>query len=370
MIVKEISFHNFRNLKDNKIKVSENVNVICGDNAQGKTNLLECIWLFNGVRSFRGSKDAELISFNNDLNYATTNLTFYMEERIQEAQINIFSKKREAILNGVKKKSASHIIGKCTSVVFSPEHLNLIKNGPSERRRFLDGAICRLKIKYALAFSKYNKILNQRNALLKEIIKNDSLKDTLEVWDEKLAITGAYLIFQRLKYIDMLKNFAKDYHFGISEGKEELKIIYNCTSNANFGDTIQEINDKLLKTLQNNIKDDLYKGCTSVGPHRDDLEFLINDVKARIYASQGQQRSIVLSLKLSEASILENVTYERPVILLDDVLSELDIYRQDFLLNKIKNWQVFITCCDMSVIKNLENGKVFKVKNGVVIPQN
>ncbi len=367
MTIKEISFNNFRNLKDGKIEVSDNINVICGDNAQGKTNLLECIWLFNGVRSFRGSKDTELISFDNDKNYATTNLKFFLEDRIQEAQINIFSGRREAILNGIKKKSASQIIGKCTSVVFSPEHLNLVKSGPSERRRFLDGAICRLKINYAVAFSNYKKILNQRNALLKDINKNNSLKDTIEVWNENLAKSGAFIILERFKYIELLKKYALEYHSGISKGKEKLDIIYNCNCNALKEDDYQQIYDKLLISLQNSLNNDLYLGCTNIGPHRDDLDFLINDIKSKTFASQGQQRSIVLSLKLSEASILEEITYERPVILLDDVLSELDIYRQDFLLNKIENWQVFITCCDVYSIKNLKNGKVFNVKNGTVI---
>lgn len=366
MTVKEISFKGFRNLKDGSVTVSDNVNVIYGDNAQGKTNLLECIWLFNGVRSFRGAKDNELISFNSENKFAVAGLKFYSQERIQNAQINIFPKKREAILNGVKKRSASQLIGKCTSVVFSPEHLTLVKNGPSERRRFLDGALCRLKPRYAVVFSKYNKIINQRNALLKDIPKNKSLMETLEIWDEKLSQAGAQLIFERLEYIELLKKYSYEYHSGISQDKENLRLEYNCTCNAQYKDSIQQIYEKMLKTLKDAVKEDLYTGCTNYGAHRDDIEIYINDVKARSFASQGQQRSAVLSLKLSEASILEQLTEERPVILLDDVLSELDIYRQNFLLNKTKDWQVFITCCDPSAVKSLKNGKVFYIKDGVV----
>ena len=367
MKVLEISFNNFRNLENSKINVSENINVIYGDNAQGKTNLLECIWLFNGVRSFRGSKDSELVSFNTKEKFATANLKFFFEDRIQNVQINIVNGKREAILNGVKKKSTSHIIGKCTSVVFSPEHLNLVKSGPSERRRFLDGAICRLKMKYAIEFSKYKKILNQRNALLKEININKNLKDTIDVWDENLANSGAYLIIERFKYIELLKKYAIEYHSGISKGKEKLDIIYKSSCNINKEDNFKQIYDKLLINLKNNLTNDLSFGFTNIGPHRDDLEFLINNVKSKTFASQGQQRSIVLSLKLAEASILEEKSDERPVILLDDVLSELDIYRQDFLLNKIENWQVFITCCDINSIRNLKSGKIFNVSNGTII---
>ncbi len=173
MTIRELTFCGFRNLKDGCIRPSEGMNVIYGDNAQGKTNLLECIWMFNGVRSFRGAKDSELVSFQNTS--ATVSVAFFAEERMQTAQIRILQNKREAVLNGVKKNSTAELIGKCTSVVFSPEHLTLVKNGPSERRRFVDGALCRLKPRYAVLFTRYHKILNQRNALLKDIPRHREL---------------------------------------------------------------------------------------------------------------------------------------------------------------------------------------------------
>lgn len=364
MIIKELSFQGFRNLKDNRITVSDGINVIYGDNAQGKTNLLECIWMFNGVRSFRGAKDSELIGFESD--YACSALHFYAEDRIQEARVNILPGKREAFLNGVKKLSPSELIGKCTSVVFSPEHMTLVKNGPSERRKFLDGALCRLKPRYAMLFSKYNKILNQRNALLKDIPRHRELLETLDIWDEKLSVTGGTLTAERLKYTGLLKKKAYDFHRGISEEKEELSILYQSGYNALEGDGFEELTEKIRKALEKSRKEDIYTGCTNYGPHRDDLDILINGMKARIYASQGQQRSAVLSLKLSEADILKELTGEKPVILLDDVLSELDLSRQNFLLNKTEGWQVFITCCDISAVGHLHCGKVFYIENGGV----
>lgn len=364
MIIKELSFQGFRNLKDNTVTVSDGINVIYGDNAQGKTNLLECIWMFNGVRSFRGAKDSELIGFES--NYACCCLHYYAEDRIQEAKIHILSGKREAFLNGVKKNSPSELIGKCTSVVFSPEHMTLVKNGPSERRKFLDGALCRLKPRYAMLFSRYHKILNQRNALLKDIPRHRELLDTLDIWDEKLSVTGGTLTAERLKYTQLLKKKAYDFHRGISEEKEELSISYQSGYDAQESDDILALTEKIKKALEKSRKEDIYTGCTNYGPHRDDLNILINGIKARIYASQGQQRSAVLSLKLSEAQILKELTGEKPVILLDDVLSELDLSRQNFLLNKTAGWQVFITCCDVSAVDYLNCGKVFYIENGEV----
>jgi len=364
VIIKELSFHGFRNLKDNTVTVSDGINVIYGDNAQGKTNLLECIWMFNGVRSFRGAKDSELIGFESD--YACSSLHFYAEDRIQEVRINILPNKREAFLNGVKKNSPSELIGKCTSVVFSPEHMTLVKNGPSERRKFLDGALCRLKPRYAMLFSRYNKILNQRNALLKDIPRHRELLDTLDIWDEKLSVTGGMLAEERLKYTGLLKRKAYEFHRGISEEKEALVISYQSGYGALESDGIPELTEKIKKALEKSRKEDIYTGCTNYGPHRDDLDILINGMKARIYASQGQQRSAVLSLKLSEAGILKELTGEKPVILLDDVLSELDLSRQNFLLNKTAGWQVFITCCDVTAVGHLHCGRVFYIKDGAV----
>lgn len=364
MTVQEISFTNYRNLKDNTIMPNNGVNVIYGENAQGKTNLIESIWMFNGVRSFRGSRDNELISFHKP--FAKLHIKFFSQEREQNADIDILQNKREAYLNKIKLKSSSQLLGKINSVVFSPDHLSLVKDGPSQRRKFLDSALCQIMPRYAVVLAKYNKILNQRNALLKDIPYHKELEETLEIWDEKLAYTGGALIFERIKYIEQLKESAKRFHSGISGDKEQLKIKYTSGYKIPNNCTHKEISDILLSNLEKSRKNDLFLKYTSVGPHRDDIEFLINGIKSRLYASQGQQRSIVLSLKLAEAEILYNVTEEKPIILLDDVLSELDKTRQNFLLNKIDGWQVFITCCDKSFTDTLQVGKIFNVNNGCV----
>lgn len=365
MIVKELRFKGFRNLEDGKIIPSDGINIIYGDNAQGKTNLLECLWLFNGVRSFRGSKDNELISFTEK--FAQIELDFYSEDRLQNAQINIVNGKRQAILNGVSKNAPSHLIGKFCAIVFSPEHLTLVKSGPSERRRFIDGAICQLYPKYAIYLSKYNQILNQRNALLKEISRNKDLIETLDIWDEKLCISGAEIIDRRLNYIEKLKIKAKQFHNGISENKEDLELIYSGSLKNYEISEKQLIAKQLFDLIKKNRREDIFLGYTTVGPHRDDIDIKINDKKAKIFASQGQQRSVVLSLKLSEATLLYESIEEKPVILLDDVLSELDLFRQDYLLNKIKDWQVFITCCESFAVDKLKKGKTFNIQNGKVI---
>jgi DNA replication and repair protein RecF len=338
------------------------MNVIMGDNGQGKTNLLECIWMFNGVRSFRGAKDKELIQFGKSS--AKIGIEFYTEEREQNARIEFVNNKREAYINEIKKPAPSHLLGKITSIVFSPEHLSLIKDGPNVRRKFIDSAICQVKPKYSVYLAKYNRILNQRNALLKDIANNSVLEATLEIWDRELAVNGAVIISERLKYIAQLSKIASEYHSGISENKETLEIIYKNKYSDETSPS--EIADDLLATLTERRKDDLLFRCTTKGPHRDDIEFNINDRLARQYASQGQQRSAVLSLKLAEASLVDIITGKNAVILLDDVLSELDKERQRFLLNKIQDRQVFITCCDYNTEALLESGRVFLVDNGRV----
>ena len=347
MKVKELSFTNYRNLTDGTIIPSDNVNVIYGENANGKTNLLEAIWLFCGGHSFRGSKENEMIRFGES--FFKLGMKFFSQEREQEAEI-IFDKGRKLIrINGVDKSSSSYLTEVFSAVVFSPEHLSLIKRGPNIRRRFLDAAICQQRIRYASTLSKYNQIINQRNALLKDIYKHSELKDTLSIWDDSLTVVGARILKERFEYLKMLREPALKYHRGISCDKEELEICCICSCGADENDD-----------------EDYHTGNTSVGPHRDDLDFKINGISARRFGSQGQQRSAVLSLKLSEAELLYKKNEERPVILLDDVLSELDNSRQDFLLNRVEDYQVFVTCCEESNKEQLKKGKVFYVKDGEI----
>ena len=362
MKVKKLSFKNYRNLKEGYICPCENINIIHGNNAQGKTNLLESIWLFTGGRSFRGSKDFELINFE-DKDKAEINLDFFSKGREQNLKIilNSKNKKREIYLNNVKKKSNFDIIGNFCCVVFSPVHLSLIKDGPNLRRKFLDTAICQIKPSYVSHVIKYNKILNQRNALLK-VLKNDSnLIDTLEIWDKKLAKESYFIIKDREEYILKLNEKSKEIYSGISGKKENMSIFYENSLK------LKDINENIIfEILRKNLKEDLILGFTNKGIHRDDLIIKINDKNAKSYASQGQQRSAVLSLKLSEAFLLKEEIKESPILLLDDVMSELDINRQKFLLENIKNWQVFLSTCEETnkIEENFSNLKVFEINNG------
>ena len=362
MYVTGLQFKNYRNLDDGTILPGKNINVIYGNNAQGKTNILESLWLFCGGHSFRGSKENEFIKFGE--NFSRIRAKFYSQNREQEAEILYNSGKKEVTINGVKKHSSTSLIGKYTAVIFSPEDLTLVKRGPAARRRFIDSAVCREKLQNAVTLSKYNQTLNQRNALLKDIVRHPELKTMLEIWDENLCQLGAKIIAQRISYLDKIIEYAKNYHIGISDNKENLEIKYISTCSAKKGDSVEEIYSKLKDCLKNSVEDDCRTGFTNIGPQRDDFDIIINGKKAKIFASQGQQRSAVLSLKLAEAKVLSEMTGENPIILLDDVLSELDKKRQNFLLNKIADYQVFITCCDFEEAGLLKEGKKFYVEEG------
>lgn len=364
MKINALSFENYRNLENNQIVPSSQVNVIYGENANGKTNLLEAIWLFCGGHSFRGAKENEMIRFNEG--FFRLKMDFFSGERDQNAEI-VFDKNKKLIkLNGVEKSSSSYLTEVFSAVVFSPEHLSLIKRGPNIRRRFLDAAICQHRIRYASLLSQYQQIINQRNALLKDIYKHKELKDTLSIWDDSLTVVGAQILKERFDYLKKLREPARLYHSGISGEKEALEIDYLCTAKAQENDSIEEIRSKLSRAFSESRHEDYHTGYTSVGPHRDDMDIKINSISARKFGSQGQQRSAVLSMKLSEAELLYKKNEERPIILLDDVLSELDNKRQDFLLNKVENYQVFVTCCEESNREQLKKGKIFYIENGVV----
>ena len=365
MIVKALEFSNYRNLSDNKILPSERVNVIYGFNAQGKTNLLEAIWLFSGGHSFRGAKENELIKFGE--NFAKLYMEFFSGERDQKAELILRNSKKEVTINSVKKSSSAYLSQHFSAVVFSPEHLTLIKNGPVLRRKFMDGSICQQDLRYAVRLSKYNQTLQQRNALLKEISKHKELKDTLEIWDDVLIDSGAEIIKKRLEFLESLKSHAKELHFGISSGKEELDIEYSSSIFKEKGEySADDIRELLRKEFKRVKREDIFSGVTNAGPHRDDLDFYINSKSARRFGSQGQQRSIVLSLKLSEARIMSEAFSESPVVLLDDVMSELDVTRQEFLLKNTEKCQVFITCCEPLENEILKDVKLFKVEGGKI----
>ena len=363
MIINRLSVSDYRNIDFINILPSENVNVIFGKNAQGKTNLLESIWLFTGCKSFRSKKDSELPGFKKD--YAKNEIDYFAFGREQNAEL-IIDKKRHAKKNGIELKSPADLIGEFYAVIFSPSHLSLIQEGPVNRRKFLDTALCQIKPFYAKGLAKYTHTLEQRNALLKDIQFHSELYDTLDIWDDKLSSYGAAVVSERIKYSKFLSENAKEIYSGLSSGKEELTIEY-VNNTGLYSEDPYEIKEFLLKRLRETRRDDIYNKITGVGPQRDDLDIKINGLAARNFGSQGQQRSCALALKLSEANIIKDVTGEEPIILLDDVMSELDISRQDYILNHLKNRQVFITCCDSDTVLRMCEGKTFHIEKGCLI---
>lgn len=362
MNIKEISYKNYRNLKDNTIIPCEGINIICGDNAQGKTNFLESIWIFTGGRSFRGSKDSDLISFGEKK--SSLFMKADVGERLQTFSIDIISGKRTIKINKVTQPIPSALVGKICAVSFSPEHLALIKDGPGLRRKFLDTAICQTQPMYAEYLLKYNHILSQRNMLLRTLKKNNNLIDTLDIWEEKLAEYGAEIICSRISYTKKLKGLASEFYMGLSSKKEKLSLQYKSSITREDAKDKTTIKEEFKKKLEEARTDDIAFGFTTKGPHRDDLDLKIDGKSARIFSSQGQQRSIVLAMKLAEAEIVKEVRGEMPIILLDDVLSELDANRQHYLLNSISEKQVFITCCEPELSKRLVKGYIFEVSDG------
>lgn len=364
MRVESIRYQNYRNLADFTLTPCEGVNIIYGNNAQGKTNILEGLWLFCGGHSFRTQSYRELIQF--DKSFAKLECVFYGQERRQTAEITMETGGRVIKVNGIEQKTSSALIEKFCAVVFSPENLSLIKRGPSERRSFIDSAICREKLRNALTLQKYNRLLKQRNALLKEIVRNERLKETLSLWDEQLTTLGAEIVRRRMDFIKMMTERAVVYHKGISRGSEELRLRYVSSFGAEEDDDVRTLKEKFLEKCRQSLLTEMLTGSTAAGAHRDDIEIIINGKNSRFFASQGQQRSAVLSLKLAEASVLRERMGENPVILFDDVLSELDNDRQDYLLNELRDCQVFITCCEKSNKEQLNEGKIFYVSEGNV----
>lgn len=364
MKVERLSFRNYRNLREGILLPDPKMNVIYGQNAQGKTNLLEALWLFTGGRSFRGSRDGELIAFGQ--NSSRLELDFFSEERQQNAVLTIEGKKRAATINGVEHGGVMELVGKFRAVIFSPEHLSLVKEGPALRRSFLDGAICQLKPLYARILFQYNRILQQRNALLKDIPRHSELLDTLDIWDDKLAQKGSQLILERDRYVHWLTQPAQKVYQGISSGQEDFSVRYQAFDSVESNAGAEQWQEAFRQALEKSRREDLSAGFTTVGPHRDDLEILVDGRAARTFASQGQQRSCVLALKLAEAELLHRLAQEPPVILLDDVMSELDSGRQDYLLHQLGEKQVFLTCCDPETIARYSGGGRFEMKQGQI----
>ena len=369
MHIKELSLINFRNYKKFICEFNKNYNVIYGKNAQGKTNILEAIFLCSSGRSHRTRKDIELINFLEDAYYINLDVTRkYTDSKIEICYSKDEGKKIK--LNSVPTKKNVELMGKLNTIMFSPEDLNIIKGSPSERRKYIDIAISQIKPSYFYNLQQYSKILTERNHLLKDINKKKKISETLEIWNESLVETGAKIINERNIFIKSLNEIVKKKHEGLTDGKEQLEIKYEPSVKFKNNSSIADIKDCFIKDLDIIIDREIKICSTLLGPQRDDIDILINNNSVKLYGSQGQQRTVVLSLKLAEVDIVEGLIGELPVLLLDDVLSELDEKRQQYLINNIKGMQVFITTTEKNFVKicNIESDiSLYKIENGNII---
>lgn len=337
----------------------EKINIIYGDNAQGKTNILESMYVCATSKSHRGSKDREIIRFDNDESHIKVNV----RKNDMNYRIDMHLKKNKPkgiAVNGIPIKRAVELFGILNIVFFSPEDLNIIKNGPSERRRFIDMELSQLDKIYLDCLINYNKVVNQRNSLLKEYAFSgrEDIISSLDIWDMQLVKYGNDVIKSREKFVKDINDLVKSIHTKLSGDREQLEIIYEpCVKEQDFESELLRVRDRDLK----------FK-CTNIGPHKDDMCFLINGMDVRKYGSQGQQRTAALSLKLAEIELVKQIIHDTPVLFLDDVLSELDSRRQNFLLDSIGNIQTMITCTGLDEFINnrFSINKIFKVVNGTV----
>ena len=361
MNVTALHLTDYRNIESISLTPDPGVNIIFGENGQGKTNILESIWMAGGFKSFRGSRESELIRFG--CPGAVVDVDFNAFSREQNIRLK-FAQDKKITLNSVEKKSNSAIIGNLCSVVFSPAYLSLVKGAPAERRRFCDIALCQINSSYPAAVSRYNKILNQRNSFLKDLKYHPELADFLDVWNDRLSETGAYIANRRIEYIRSLGEKAAEIYSGLSRNTEILSVHYAVKTPSGSVNADSVSKDDYLKMLALTHDDELKYCTTQTGAHRDDIIITVNSKSARSFASQGQQRSAALAMKLAEAQILSDTLGENPVILLDDVMSELDVHRQDYILNHIMDRQVFITCCEPSSVMRLCSGRTFNISSG------
>lgn len=363
MRIKSLKLRNYRNYDILNLDFDEAANIFYGDNAQGKTNILEAVYLTGTTKSHRGAKDREMIRFGCDESHLET----IVEKNGIDYQIDMHLKKtgsKGIAINKIPIKRASELFGIVNLVFFSPEDLNVIKNGPSERRRFIDMELSQLDKVYMNNLSNYNKIVNQRNHLLKEMAfgEKTSLESTLDVWDMQLVHYGNKIIERRTEFIQEMNEIISSIHKKLTGDREDIKVIYE-PHNGRLS---------LEDALKKNRERDLRLRSTSTGPHRDDICFMTGDLDIRKYGSQGQQRTAALSLKLSEIEMVKRAIHDTPVLLLDDILSELDKHRQNYLLDSIHDIQTLITCTGVDEFVNhrFSINKVFHVQNGQVIREN
>ena len=358
MIIKSLEIADYRNYDSLHIDFSSGTNILYGDNAQGKTNILEAIYMSATTKSHKGTKDKDVVNFRKEEAHIRT----YLEKEGIETRVDMHLRKNKSkgiAIDGQKIKKAAQLLGLLNVVFFSPEDLSIIKNGPAERRRFVDMELCQLDQFYLYNLNNYNKIVNQRNKLLKDMYFNPSLRDTLNIWDSQLISFGSKIIERRQLFVEQLNEIILEIHRKLSGGRENLVIQYEP----------DVLIDEYEKKMSLNQERDVKLKQTSTGPHRDDFSFVVGDIDIRKFGSQGQQRTAALSLKLSEIELVKKMTRDNPVLLLDDVLSELDSNRQNYLLSTIGDIQTIITCTGLDEFVNnrFEIYKVFHIESGKII---
>lgn len=362
MYIESIQLKNFRNYDSLELKFDKATNIFYGDNAQGKTNILESIYLCGTTKSHKGSKDKEIIRFGEEESHIRMNVV--KDEISYKIDMHLKKNKAKGVaINGLPIRKARELFGIVNLVFFSPEDLNIIKSGPGERRRFMDLELCQLDSLYLTDLAGYNHIVNQRNKLLKELHFNSRLMDTLDVWDIQMAQYGSKVIEKRRTFVQELNEVIQNIHKNLTGGMEHLEVIYEPSAESSL----------FAETLAANRDRDIRMKMTSAGPHRDDLCLIADGVDIRKYGSQGQQRTAALSLKLSEIYLVKKKIKDTPVLLLDDVLSELDSNRQTYLLDSIHDIQTMITCTGLDdfISHQFHINKVFQVVKGeVYLPYN
>ena len=362
MVIKSLKLKNYRNYDLLDLNFDPNTNILYGDNAQGKTNILEALYLSGTTKSHRGTKDRDIIQFGYDESHIET----IVEKRGICFQIDMHLKKNSPkgiAIDKIPIRKAGELFGIVHFVFFSPEDLNIIKEGPAGRRRFIDLELSQLDKIYLSNLSNYNRIINQRNSLLKDLYGQKNLMDTLDIWDMQMAAYGTKVLDARKKFIKEVNKIISDIHFKLTGGKERISISYEA-SNGKMS---------LEEALKRYRERDMRMKSTTVGPHRDDICFTTDSgLDVRKFGSQGQQRTAALSLKMSEIELVKQVIKDTPVLLLDDVLSELDKHRQNYLLDSINNIQTIITCTGLDEFVNhrFSINKIFHIKNGHAVNAN
>ena len=360
MIVKDIKLKNFRNYENEKFEFHDKLNIIYGNNAQGKTNILEGIYMFSLGKSNRASRDFEIIKFGEDC--AEISMNFISKQNDSFGEIKMEKgKKKKIFINEIPISKNSDLVGRFNVVFFGPEYLSLIREGPKKRRKNIDVMISQLKIGYVAALSDYKRLIEQKNNLLKEDYIDKIL---LDVINEKIIDLSAYIIKIRYEYIKKIENLAQKIQLDISEGKEKLEMKY-ISCNLNVDEKIvKDIKAILIEKSKDIFERELKYRESILGPHRDDIEFKINEKDLKLFGSQGQQKTAVLVQKIAEVELFYEEIGEYPVLLLDDIMSELDSIRQDYVINKLQNMQIFITCTDREKFINMESGKFFRIEKG------